>query len=297
MSPRRKQRKIRRIPDLRRGECFFSFRILGVLFVSFWLGALPLTAAPKVPVGRAFEMGDVLIPGPELRVKPVTGSQPAKAVVRIKATYPHGTAGFRYDFVVIPAVPGPLNVADYLESADGKPAPAPLPAVPLEAEGVLPPGPPSLLAAPPPLNPDSTGGYRRWLPWGVLAWLFAGMALFWSLRKKTTATEIQATPDLTPADRLRPLLENALSRPLTVEEKAEIESLILIRERERLGLASATDSTVWQTLRTDSAAAPWLNTLESWLHRPSGPPPAEKDLRALLASLPAAAPRSSVSAA
>ncbi|MES2705196.1 MAG: hypothetical protein V4726_01205 [Verrucomicrobiota bacterium] len=251
---------------------------------------LLLTAAPAapVPVGRAFEMGDVLIPGPELRAKPVGGA-PAKAVVRIKAVYPHGTAGFRYDLVVIPMVPGTLNVADFLEPADGKPAAAALPSVSVEAEGVLPPGPPSLLTAPPPLNPDSTGGYSRMLPWFVLAWLFLGMGLLWSVRKKTAAAALPAA-DLTPEDRLRPLVESALVRPLKVEEKAEIERLILVRERGRLGLAGAADPAVWRAMRADPAAAPWLATLESWLHRPSGPPPAEKDLRALLSSLPSSTP-------
>ncbi|MDB6131863.1 MAG: hypothetical protein JWM59_106 [Verrucomicrobiales bacterium] len=260
---------------------FFKIILLTALFQLPSVSSAP--AAP-VPVGRAFDMGEVLIPGPELRAKPLD-SNPSRAVVRIKAVYPHGTAGFRYELVVIPMVPGPLNVADFLEPADGNPPAAPLPAILLEAEGVLPPGPPSLLADPLPLNPAPVGGYSKVLPWLALGWLLLGMGLLWSLRKKAAVTAEAEAPGPAPEDRLRLLVEGALERPLNVDEKAEIERLILIRERQRLNLAGAADPAVWQALRSDPASAPWLSTLESWLHRPAGPPPAEHDLRALLQSL------------
>lgn len=237
-----------------------------------------LCAAPA-PLGRMQVLKDQFLPGPELQTRKGDGREPL--VLRITAVYPHGTAGFRYDFEWYALEPGAHDLSKYLEPVAGQSVT--LPALPVDAVGVLPPGPPGPLPdAGPPELPD-VGGYRHWLPIGIAAWIMGGVAIFMAGRKKKAAEQAAAAgPEQTLASRIEPLLRKALTGPLDVSEKASLERLVLAYGRERLGLADAAAGNVWQALRADNATGAWLETLETWLHRPAPVPPAEADLRALL---------------
>ena len=88
--------------------------LLQALLILTWIGVALLPAADQAGVGLTGELKDVLLPGPELRVKPDTGGR-SPVVLRITATYPHGTAGFRYDFSWSALEAGPHNLSQYLE--------------------------------------------------------------------------------------------------------------------------------------------------------------------------------------
>jgi hypothetical protein len=245
---------------------------------------LVLTAAAEpAPLGRVQVVKDQFLPGPELQARHSDGREPI--VLRITAVYPQGTAGFRYDITWSALEPGSYDLTKFLEPAAGA-TPVPLPAISVEAAGVLPAGPPGQLPDPSPPPLPSIGGYRFWLPVGIAVWVLAGAAFFLLTRKrKPAASQSVCTPGQTLAQRLQPLLRRALAGPLETGEKAELERLVIAYGREHLGITGATTPAVWQSLRDDSSTGPWLGTLEAWLHRPSPVPPTDAELEALLSRI------------
>src|SRR5689334_21389450 len=111
-----------------------NVRVLAVILFAL----LPALAfgADSVLVGRGIDVRDVLLPGPELRVKKSRGFADL-VVVRITGTYPHGTAGFRYDFHCVPMAAGRHDITQFLEAADGQAAKGLQPVI-VEATEVLP---------------------------------------------------------------------------------------------------------------------------------------------------------------
>src|SRR5258707_14791126 len=74
---------------------------------------------PATLVGMRGHMDGVVLPGPELEVRPLEDSQ-APFVLRITAVYAHGTA-FRYDFVYYALEPRTYDLTQYLRPKDGSP--------------------------------------------------------------------------------------------------------------------------------------------------------------------------------
>jgi hypothetical protein len=253
--------------------------------ISLWvlltlLGAWTHGAEP-VLVGRAAEMHEVLLPGAELRARKSQGlNEPL--VLRIVATYPHGTAGYRYDLQYMPMVAGKHDLTQFLETADGQPAKG-LPPLVIEATAALPPGPPGALIEPPELKVPWVGWYRLTLWCGGILWVGAGAWGVWFFRQqKIIAQRAAQAPALPLVDQVRARLEAAIAQPLGTQEKAELERLLLALGREKLGLAQATDPAVWMALRESPKTALWMRLLESWLYHPGSSPPSAEDLRDLL---------------
>lgn len=236
-------------------------------------------------VGRGVEIRDVMLPGPELRVRKSRGITEPLAL-RITATYPHGTAGFRYDFHCVPMVAGTHDLTQFLETATGDPAKG-LPPIVVEATGVLPAGPPGGLNEPPAAVVPRAGGYEAMIPYGIGLWGATGIGVFWYFRKqKARAQFASLVPPPTLAEQVKALLQRAIAEPLGTAEKAELERLLLAHVREQLGLAQATDPAVYRAMRENPNTASWLQMLEAWLHRPSTSPPSSDELRALLSHIP-----------
>jgi hypothetical protein len=241
--------------------------------------------AEPVLVGRGVEIRDVMLPGPELRVRKSRGLAEPLAL-RITATYPHGTAGFRYDFHCVPMIAGAHDLTQFLETASGEPAKG-LPPILVEAIGVLPAGPPGGLKEPPVAVVPRVGGYESMIPYGVGLWGAAGIGVFWYFRKRKARAQFASlVPAPTLGEQLKALLQRAIAEPLGTAEQAELERLLLAHGREQLGLAHASDPAVYRALRENPNTASWLRTLEAWLHRPSTSPPSSEELRELLARIP-----------
>src|SRR5262249_48303797 len=74
-----------------------SFVIRASSFVILLLAAVARAEDKRTTtVGMPARIDQLVLPGPELEAKPVEGKAPI--VLRVVATYPHGTA-FRYDLV------------------------------------------------------------------------------------------------------------------------------------------------------------------------------------------------------
>lgn len=212
--------------------------------------------------------------GGELEVVPLDRKAPV--VLRIVEASPNDGA-YRYDLAYYGLEPGEFDLKAYLRRKDGTTT-ADLPSIWVSVEPVLPPG--HLL--PHELEPTGSpflGGYRLALLAFGIFWLL-GMAAFvfygWRKRKATGAMERVATL----ADRLRPLVEDAMAGNLTQVQRADLERMLLAYWQRRLKLGELKPHEVFAALRRHPEAGPLLEQLEIWLHRP-GPAPAV-DLSALL---------------
>jgi hypothetical protein len=219
---------------------------------------------PAALVGMRGRIDGVVLPGPELEVRPLEDPQ-APFVLRIANVYPHGTA-FRYDFVYYALEPRTYDLTQFLRRKDGSPA-GKLPPLEVEVKGLLGPG----LIHPHALEARPAGwfaGYRLLLLAGATLWVLGLLLiLLWGRRKKRIATQAAAGP-ATVADRLRPLVVRAMTGMLSSGQLAELERTLLAFWRHRLGLEKEKASVALARMRQHPEAGVLLNQLELWLHRP-----------------------------
>jgi hypothetical protein len=204
------------------------------------------------------------LPGSELEVKPLDDSR-APLVLRIENVYRHGPA-YRYDLVYYALEPGLYDLRDYLRRKDGS-STSDLPALKVEVTAILPPGqilPNSLQAK----GSPSLGGYRLALIVGGVLWVLVLLAILFVGRGKGSGSDMAEALPLTVADRLRPLIEEAVAGNLTPSQCAELERTLLSFWRRRLGLEDHKPAEAIAILRAHPDAGPMMVQLETWLHRP-----------------------------
>jgi hypothetical protein len=245
-------------------------------------------ATRTASVGMPGKIDQLVLPGPELVAKPID-SRDVPLVLRVVATYPHGSA-FRYDLEFYGLGPGEYDIGNYLQRKDGT-AVEGLPKLPIRIHSLLPAG--QILPADPTLQRGPRmGGYRLWLMLGSLAWL-AGLAASGLSRRRAKLAQRQVeAPPLSVAERLQPLVSAAMEGRLSPEGTAEIERLLLSYWRHRLQLDAEDPRAAVATLRNHDEAGVLLRQVEAWLHAPAGS--REVDVAALLApyrNLPAELPR------
>ena len=239
---------------------------------------------PRIPtVGMPGRIEELVLPGPELEVLARDPKNPL--VLRITRVSPHGAA-FRYDFEYVGLEPGKYDLRDALRRRDGTPlvsasdASGALPSIPVEVHSVLAPGVVKPHAPEPGALPR-IGGYRTLLIAGGVVWLVGlGLVLFgWRKRRQERAAAQWKPRSL--AERLRPLVESALSGSLSREERAQLELGLVAYWRRRLSLEHEQPARMMTLLREHHEAGPLLSSLEAWLHMPV--PPQDVDVNALLA--------------
>ncbi len=227
--------------------------------------SLGTASAQEATVGMPVKIAQLVLPGPELEVKPIDSSK-APLVLRVVNVFPHGT-DFRYDFEWYGLEPGSYDLRNFLQHKDGKPA-TNLPSIPVTVIPVRPPG----QVEPNPLTIEAgprVGGYRLLLWVGGVAWVVGLLAIVLSfffprIRKAAHATD----KPLSLADRLTPLVEGAIAGKLSEAELAKLERGLFTYWRNRLKLDHTEPAVAIQTLRNHTDAGPLLVQLESWLHKP-----------------------------
>jgi hypothetical protein len=206
----------------------------------------------------------VVLPGPELEVRPLPDSQ-APFVLRIASVHRHGTA-FRYDFVYYALEPGTYDLTRYLRPRDGSGG-LKLRRLEVDVKGLLGPG----LIHPHALEPKRASwfaGYRLLLVGSAALWVVGCLLiLLWGRRRKRAARQDAARP-ATLADRLRPLVVRAMTGMLSGNQRAELERTLLAFWRHRLGLDKEKAPAALARMRQHPEAGALLNQLELWLHRP-----------------------------
>lgn len=236
-----------------------------------------LTAAEfGAPIGMNATIEEIILPGSELQVKPIQDDQPI--VLRITKAFRHGSS-FRYHLVYYGLEPGSYDLSEYLQRKDGS-AVGELPAIDVKIHGVLPPGqvkPNALSASKSPM----IGGYRLLLGLGAVVWL---IGLFLLLRANAKpASDRQGRFDQQPAtlaDRLRPLVESAANGSLDDTQRADLERLLFVYWRKKLGVQDLPPAAAMAALKADPEAGKLMRQLEIWLHHPAPDP--SIDLAALL---------------
>jgi len=229
------------------------------------------SGSSRSSVGMPVRIEQVVLPGSELEPVPVTDK--TLVVIRIDKVYPHGTA-FRYDPVCYGLEPGEYDLRKYLQRKDGS-STDDLPALPFTVESRLATGqiePHGLSYAAWPW----LGGYRLLL---VLAGLFWVLGLVWLVypRRKKLVVEASETKEapLSLADRLRPLVTDAVAGRLAPARLAELERALVSYWRRRLKLENVTPAEAVSQLRAHPEASPLVTQLENWLHRPAGDEPVD----------------------
>jgi hypothetical protein len=242
-----------------------TLSILGIaLFASHAAQADNPPPRSTSTVGMPAKLEQLVLPGPELEVKPLEDRR-APVVVRITGVYPHGTA-FRYDLVYYALEPGTYDLKNFLRRKDGA-AVGDVPTIPVRVDPVLPPGQiePNALAL---ANSPSLGGYRLLLAFGGSLWC-AGLAAILLLgRHKKSQAEAEAGRPVTLADRLRPLVDAALAGTLSEGQHAELERLLIGYWRKRLKLEHVSPAEAIRLMRQHEEAGALLRNLEEWLHKP-----------------------------
>jgi hypothetical protein len=247
-------------------------------FLVILLSAAALRADDQreATVGMPGRIDQLVLPGPELEAKP-NDERKSPIVLRIAAVYPHGTA-FRYDLVYYGLDPGTFDLKDYLRRKDASPT-TDLPALKVTIQPTLPAGQIVPHALEPKPGP-SVGGYRLLLLVGGGLWTAGLLAIVFISRRKRAPTAAAASRPLTLADRLRPLVEQAMAGALAPAERADLERTLLAFWRQRLELADLKPTEAFAALRQHADAGPLVRHLEDWLHRPT--PAAPVDVGELL---------------
>lgn len=222
------------------------------------------TAVASSSVGYPVRIEQLKLPGSRLVSRPLE-SRATPLVVRVLEAFAHGD-GFRYDLEVTGFEPGRHNLAEGLVRADGSPT-VDLPPVWVEISSQLPPGQvkPHELA---PVTPTVTSLYTGLLIAAGGIWLLGLLAiLFWGRGKEHHLS--QQRRQVTVADRLRPLLEQAATGQLSSVDRAALERVLLAFWRKKLRLEQLAPAALYPQLRQHPEAAGLLGQLETWLHAPA----------------------------
>jgi hypothetical protein len=193
-----------------------------------------------------------------------------------------GTSRKRMEF--IGTVSGNFDLRDFLEREDGRPLDD-LAAIPVSIASNLPPGHGTDLYS----SGDAALGWRvhyRAILWIVVA-LWVAVPIVYlivrAMRKpKALPPAPVAAPPITIADQLRAALESAGSRPLSVEERGQLELLVFRYFGERLGRPETSDPAETLRIVRDHAETRELVTaIERWLHAFGGESDRERAAAAL----------------
>jgi hypothetical protein len=243
--------------------------ILALLVIACGRALAADAAAPAAEVdttvGRAAQINDLVLPAPELEVKPPTDEE-EPFVLRMIDVAPHGSS-FRYNLEYYALEPGEYNVIDYLQQA-GTQQPAALPPHMVQVGEYLPrdkhthPHPPETGELP------FLGGYRMLMVAAAIAWFVVAVAIVMVGRKRAERRRVVSEPPRTLADRLRPAIEAAMAGKLDERQLAELERVMLAFWRQRLQLEDVPAAEALRRMRAHPQGGELLRQLERWLHQP-----------------------------
>ena len=234
-------------------------------------GKQPIT----VPVGFPARINQIVLPGTELQTQIESRSQPV--VVRIIESFQHGDS-FRYDLEYYGLEPGNFDLRKYLTRRDGSTTDD-LPEIPVTVTANLPAGqvePHELRSR----RPSISSYYLATLVVASGVWLLGFFAIL-LLGRGRIRHVVATVRKLTVADRLRPLVEKAVSGELDSQGRAELERVLVAFWRKKLRLDDLPPSQLFNRLNEHEPARQMLSQLEEWLHRPEANN--QVDVAALLA--------------
>ena len=207
---------------------------------------------------------EVEIAGPELSAAPFT---PGDAVaVRIAEVHPTST-GFRYELRYMAFGPGKHDLAPSLKRPDGT-SPESRADLRIEVAALIPDHYSGELYSTPNSAIDLHTRYKYYMGAAWIAWGAMLIPLAWWGHKRRRRV-VRAAPQPSLVERVRALLRQATEANLTVEEKADLEALLLAFWSERLQLSEERLSATIDGLRRHPQAAAQWNRIERWIHSPA----------------------------
>lgn len=228
-------------------------------------GPVKATASRGVASEFTFEHA-----GPILRAKP---NQALTSPILVRLTLMDSAetvkpgAPRKYKLSFIGNIAGTFDLRDYLERADGQ-AVTDVPSIIVAVESHLPEkhGTDLFTVKHPPFLLQSQ--------YQLLLYAFAGLWIAIPaivivrrmLKKRAEVPPPVLPPPPTLAEQLRPLVEAAASRELSIAEQGRLELLLISFWRERLGLGSLTPAQAISRIRQDPTAGRLLVAVERWLH-------------------------------
>lgn len=229
--------------------------------------AAGVPAAAQTPlahstIGIPGHVEGLVLPGTEL--EPAKAEPGAPILIRIEHVQKHGSA-HRYHLEFTGFVTGDFDLRTCLRRKDGT-STDDLPPVPVHVDAVRPAEKvePSGLGS---VAPPKLGGYRTMLWVAGSLWVAGLLLILFVGRGKRRAAMAQERP-VTLADRLRPIVADAVAGRLPDERRAELERLLLGFWRQRLGLHDHKAADAIAALRAHDEAGRLLRALETWLHAP-----------------------------
>lgn len=215
-------------------------------------------------VGMTGRISQVL-PGTELEAKPYDDRK-IPVLVRVRSAKAVGT-DYQYEIEFQGFDPGTYDLRDYLRRKNGSSLEG-VPAIKVSIVPIRPAG----QVEPNALQLDQSywlGGYRWWMIGGGLFWL-GGLAaiIYYFFWPKKHALETAMDRPISLADRLRPLVERAISGQAQPSELASLERCLHSWWRQKLGMDNQAAHLSLLQLREHEQAGPLLQQLEHWLHRP-----------------------------
>lgn len=244
-----------------------------LLMALLLVGGLAATAAGREAteldehrstVGYPGLIEQLVIDGPQLQAKPIDDRR-QPIMLRILETFEHGSA-YRYDLEYIGLEPGSYNLGNYLEPADAAVSDWKPPQIKVQINPILPAGQvePSKLAIP---RSRFSSFYLAAIVVGCVLWLAGLFLILFYGRGKLYRPELKRK-EVTVADRLKPLLEQATTGQLSVNEQAELERVLVAFWRKKLRLAHLSAKELRNKLRGHPDAGQMLAMIDRWLHQP-----------------------------
>jgi hypothetical protein len=186
---------------------------------------------------------------------------------------------------------GTFDLRTVLQRPDGS-FPAQLPEIPVVIERHLAAdaGTDVFMDAEP--APPISSVYRTMLITVFVAWALVPVAVLGVRLARRLRVE-EPAPVIPPpslAERLEPLVLAAADRTMTVEERGQLELLLIAHLGERAGVGELDRAGAIAALRRTADAGPLLAAVESWLHRPGPAEDRRPEVAALLAPFRRAAP-------
>ena len=208
---------------------------------------------------------EVLLP-PDLTA--IAADNKAPLLLRIASTRPHGSF-VHYDLRYIGRLPGEHNLRDYLLTQNNQPA-TNLPSMMVEVMGVLPAQHNGWLEDQALQSPSVFGGYRGIIGTIVVVWALLFVPLFFMGKRKEEPVMEEPEAELSLADRMRPLVEQATSGTISDDDKAALERMLITHWQHELNLDTESGERLIPKIREHAEAGRLLRALEDWLHRPPG---------------------------
>jgi hypothetical protein len=213
-------------------------------------------------VGFPARINQIILPGTELVSQIESRTQPI--VVRVIDSYQHGD-GYRYDLEYYGLEPGQFDLRKYLSRRDGSTVDD-LPQLIVSIQAILPAGQIEP-HEPPARQPSISSFYLATLVVGSGVWLLGMFAILFIGRGRIRHI-VATSRTITVADRLRPLIERAVSGELSSQGQAELERVLVAFWRKKLRLDELPPSQLFARLKEHEPSRMILSQLEEWLHRP-----------------------------